>query len=190
MERKSPIKRVPKEKIAILHHCSEVDRISRIELILVGNGHPEDGYVYKVIEMGKQVEDINKKLTGICGIVTELHEESIGKKAGRKTAEEIKKEKRENIYMWIKTITLVVVTLAFISASFLGFKNWQLSKASYSNTFMTNKRLDQMDNSGLTRAIHEYKVENNILKFDTVNRNFDEVDGIDPYEIMFKDKLK
>ena len=92
--------------------------------------------------------------------------------------ENLKKEGKSD---WFKTAMLVVAILAFMSAALFSFKNWQLSKANYSNTFMTNKKLDQMDNSGLTRAIHEYKNENNILKLDTVNREFDEVEGVDPY---------
>lgn len=77
----TPIKRVKKENVAILHSCTEAQRISRIELILVGNGHPEDGYVYKVIEMGKSIQEINDHLTGISGIVKDLHEEAVGKRA-------------------------------------------------------------------------------------------------------------
>ena len=78
---KSSIKKVPKQHVAILHSCTQADRLQRIELILVGNGHPEDGYVFKVIEMGKEITEIKDHLTGISGIVKELHEESIGNKA-------------------------------------------------------------------------------------------------------------
>jgi hypothetical protein len=81
--KQTPVKRVAvaKEKIAVLHTCSQVERLKRIELILVGNGHPEDGYVYKVMEMGEEIKKINDHLTGISGVVKELHEESIGHKA-------------------------------------------------------------------------------------------------------------
>jgi len=79
---KSILKKVPIEKeVAIIHSCTQADRLKRIELILVGNGHPEDGYVFKVIEMGKEITEIKDHLTGISGIVKELHEESIGNKA-------------------------------------------------------------------------------------------------------------
>lgn len=80
---KTPIKRVSvkEDKIAIVHVCSQVERLKRIEEVLVGDGHPEEGYIYKVIEMGKEIKDINIHLTGISGIVKDLHEESIGKKA-------------------------------------------------------------------------------------------------------------
>ena len=79
---KTSVKNVPiREKVGILHSCTEQDRLKRIELILVGNGHPEDGYIFKVVEMGKEITEIKDHLTGISGIVKELHEESIGNKA-------------------------------------------------------------------------------------------------------------
>ena len=82
---KPVVKRIKPEKVAVIHHCTQEDRVKRIELILVGNGHPEDGYVYKVIEMSKAIREINDHITGISGIVKELHEESIGKNAVKDT---------------------------------------------------------------------------------------------------------
>ena len=114
------IKRVPKEKVAIIHHCSEADRISKIELILVGNGHPEDGYVYKVIEMGKEVKAINEKLTGICGIVKELHEESVGIKAVIKTARERRTE-------WVKIAMFIIGAVSLIFLAYNSFKGTEVS---------------------------------------------------------------
>lgn len=80
---KTPVKKinVEKEKIAVIHVCSEVERIKRVEQILVGNGHPEEGYVYKVLEMGKEIKEIKNHLTGISAVVKELHEDSIGQKS-------------------------------------------------------------------------------------------------------------
>jgi len=86
------IKRIPKEKVAILHTCSETSTLDqlvktseKLSIIITGNGNPRDGYMYKVDEMGRDVKEINNKLTGISGIVKELHEESIGKKKVEKT---------------------------------------------------------------------------------------------------------
>ena len=117
------IKRIPKEKVAIIHHCSEVDRISRIELILVGNGHPEDGYVYKVIEMGKEVKDINDKLTGISTIVKDLYDKSIGEKAVGKTSKDIKAEKRAVLTLWIKTASFIVGAISLILTAYFSYSS-------------------------------------------------------------------
>jgi hypothetical protein len=120
---KSPIKRVPKERVAILHNCTEKNRLERIELLLVGNGHPEDGYIFKVVEMGKAVNDINSKLTGISGIVKELHNESIGKKAVIKTDKELREEKRARITVWIKTASFIIGAISLLLTAYFSYSS-------------------------------------------------------------------
>ena len=82
----------PKTKRKVIHSCTQEEQIAlllkntdRLSIIITGNGNPRDGYMYKVDEMGRDVKEINNKLTGISGIVKELHEESIGKKKVEKT---------------------------------------------------------------------------------------------------------
>lgn len=96
------IKRIPKEKVAILHSCTEKETLNRLSALLVGNGHPEDGYVYKVIEMGKQMKDINDKLSGISTVVNDLYKESIEKKAVRE----------DHKINWVKVIQVLGVVIA------------------------------------------------------------------------------
>lgn len=123
MTAKLPIKRIPKEKLAVFHICSENDRIKRIELLLVGNGHPEDGYIFKVGEMAKEIKGINEKLTGISGIVKELHEESINKKAIGKSDKEIKTEKRAKVTMWIKTASFIIGAISLILTAYFSYSS-------------------------------------------------------------------
>ena len=118
---KSPVKRVPKEKVAILHHCTERERLARIEVILVGNGHPEEGYVFKVMEMGREITEIKDHLTGISGIVKDLHEESVGVKAVLKT----QAEKKVN---WINMAMLIVATIGMIVTAIFSYKGNEQSK--------------------------------------------------------------
>lgn len=89
--RNTTIRKIKPEKVAVLHVCSQKEQIAqlinntnKLSVIITGNGNPEEGYVFKVAEMGREIKDINEKLTGITGIVKELHEESIGKKAVEK----------------------------------------------------------------------------------------------------------
>lgn len=109
------IKRIPKEKVAILHVCSEKEQLNRLRTLLVGNGNPEDGYVYKVIKMSEEVKDINSKLTGISAVVTELHEESVGKKAVVKTTRERRSE-------WVKVAMFIVGALSLLIIAYNTFK--------------------------------------------------------------------
>ena len=106
-----PVKRVKPEKIAVIHHCTQEDRVKRIELILVGNGHPEDGYVYKVIEMAKAITDINDKLTTISVKVTTLYDDSTGVKA-------IKSKSRTNFEAVIKILGVVLMLGMFVLGYF------------------------------------------------------------------------
>ncbi len=123
MQTKSPIKRVSSKKDAIIHVCTQEDQIKKMSLLLLGNGNPKDGYVYKVMEMSDEMKTINKKLTEISGTVKELHEESVGKKASGKTENEIKTEKRTIIVMWIKTLSLLIAVLVFAFSVYFNFTN-------------------------------------------------------------------
>jgi len=106
-----PVKRVKPEKIAVIHHCTQEDRVKRIELILVGNGHPEDGYVYKVIEMAKTISAINDKLTAISGTVTTLYDDSTGVRA-------VKTKAQTNFETVIKILGVVLMLGMFVLGYF------------------------------------------------------------------------
>lgn len=115
----TPIKRIPKEKIAVLHVCSQKEAINqliktsdKLSIIITGNGNPKDGYIYKVDEMGRDVKDINEKLTGICGIVKELHEKSIGENAVEK----------KQIIRWDNVFKIAGIIIAS-GMLYVGYKN-------------------------------------------------------------------
>jgi hypothetical protein len=122
MTTRTPIKRIPKEKVAILHVCEQKDQIAqlikntdKLSIIITGNGNPKDGYMYKVDEIGRDVKGINEKLTGISGIVKELHEESIIKNGVVKTTREKRGE-------WVKTAMFVVGALSLGFLAYNSFK--------------------------------------------------------------------
>jgi hypothetical protein len=123
METKSPVKRVSKEKVAIIHVCTQEKQIEKMSLLLVGNGNPKDGYIYKVMEMADEMKVINEKLTGLNGTIKELYDESVGKKASGKTEKEIKAEKRTVIAMWIKVLSFLIVALGFAFTVYFNFTN-------------------------------------------------------------------
>ena len=109
------------EKIS--HVCTQEDQINKMSLLLLGNGNPKDGYVYKVMEMGDEMKIINEKLTDISGTVKELYDKSIGEKATVKTIRDIKEERRTIIVMWIKALSFLIVALGFGFTVYFNFTN-------------------------------------------------------------------
>src|SRR5512138_3598285 len=103
---------LPEESI---HCCKQEDQIAKMNLLLLGNGNPKDGYVYKVMEMSGQISDINNKLTGINGIVKELHDESIGKKA-------VINHKNMAFVQIVKTVMMIITALALCVTAYGVFK--------------------------------------------------------------------
>jgi hypothetical protein len=116
-----------KKKPEITHYCSQKEQIGKLNLLLLGNGNPKDGYVFKVMEMTEQVNNIHEKLTGIGGIVKELHEESINKKAIKKTDAENKAENRAVWLKWVQTFAFIVGACGLLLTAYFGFRNGQQS---------------------------------------------------------------
>jgi len=150
MATNNSVKRIPKEKVSILHVCAEEERLKRIELILIGNGPPEEGYIYKVIDMGKQIGDINTKLTGISTVVTELYGESTNKKEIIKTTQELKTEKRLEWAKWIQTGMFIIGAIALI---FTAYNSFKMPKQLTETKQEINKRIDLQEGvSKVTRG--------------------------------------
>jgi hypothetical protein len=76
--------------------------------------------------MSDEVKDINEKLTGISGIVKELHEESLGKRAVVKTVRERRSE-------WVKVAMFIIAALSFAVIAY--------------NSFKQNEKLDDTETS-------------------------------------------
>jgi hypothetical protein len=117
------IKRIKPERVAVIHNCTQEEQIKKLSMILVGNGNPEDGYVYKVIKLGDHIEAINEKLTGISGIVKELHEDSVAKKAVGKTSDQVKVDHREKLRSILTVISTIVIACGLITTAYFGFVN-------------------------------------------------------------------
>lgn len=123
------------------HCCTQEEQISKLNLLLLGNGNPQDGYIFKVMQMTKKVEDIETHLTGISGMVKDLHEESIGKKAIDKKekndfdinniAQNLQLQKKGD--NWYKILTILGLAVAI----YFGFHNGKKSDA-------TNKKIENL----------------------------------------------
>jgi hypothetical protein len=52
----------------VIHYCTQAEAIDRMNLLIIGNGHPEDGLAFKTAQMTKDVGEIKevvKKLEGM-----------------------------------------------------------------------------------------------------------------------------
>lgn len=79
MSRKLPIKRLPGSSVKVLHVCSELDSIKAIEanvaklnLIIVGNGHPEDSVVFKLARVIDSNIEISKGIQAMTESISDL----------------------------------------------------------------------------------------------------------------------
>jgi hypothetical protein len=128
----TPIRKTrPKQKeIAVIHVCTQEEQIKKMNLILLGNGNPKDGYVYKVMEMGDSVKSIGKdiseiktKLSGVSEVNTELEVQ-------RRVSVEIEKIKDKGDEKNIKnkalswqSVGVVVAILMLITSITIGIIN-------------------------------------------------------------------
>jgi hypothetical protein len=135
-----PIKKITPEKVAVLHVCSQTDVINqlvkntdKLSVILTGDGTPEKGYVFKVIEIGKEIKDINTKLTGVNATVKELYDDSIGNKSAVKTKAEIRAERRLEWAKYIQTGMFILGAIALIFTAI--------------NTYNGNKKIVQTESN-------------------------------------------
>ena len=121
----NPVKRVPKEKVAILHICEQKENIRKINEMLVGNGHPEDGLAFKVRrmydtseEIKKQVGEIREKLSSVAEVNTELEIQ-------RRISIKVSELKNIKLDKGVKVAGIFIAALILISSFFLGVLNYQ-----------------------------------------------------------------
>lgn len=141
---KDPIE-VPLEKVVVVHHCTEKETLNRLSMLLVGNGNPEDGYVYRVIEMSKEVKNINDKLTGISGIVKELHDESVGQRASVKTI-------RERRTGWVKIAMFIIGAISLLFIAYNSFRQDKRTTKIEETTSKTETKIDDIGKPFITNS--------------------------------------
>jgi hypothetical protein len=98
------------------HPCIQSEQIEKMNLLLLGNGNPEDGYIFKVIKISSDIEHINNKLTWINAIVKELHDESVGNKS-------VRSEARRKFESVLKTASFIIAALALCITAYFGYIN-------------------------------------------------------------------
>ena len=124
----------PRTKKVVEHFCTQEEAIARINAILVGNGHPEDGLAYKVLAMHDNIENIKDgvgKLQGraeanakaASSAVTALDmykKEMLGIDMGKSYAEKTAEKKWK---IWFEVLGLLFVAIATITSIIIGLSN-------------------------------------------------------------------
>ena len=64
--------RKPRTKTTMHIHCTQEENIRRLNEIIVGDGHPEDGLAFKVGRMADSVDEIKMKLSAASDIEKEM----------------------------------------------------------------------------------------------------------------------
>lgn len=158
----SSLTKLPKKKtqVKVLHVCTQKENIQKMNLILLGNGHPEDGLAFKVLKMVDTVEyiklgiaELNKKseintktaITAINAIESYKKEiESIEKGENKADNNHIKTkaEKRAEIQKIIQITTTIIAALALCTTTYFGFVNSKKNSAIELTTSKTNRMIE------------------------------------------------
>ena len=116
---------VKSNKLNPTHVCTQAEQIEKMSLLLVGNGHPEDGIAFKVLVMAKDFPELRKDIEEIKRIVTNLSESKIetdayeeGERDTKLKVESRKKEEADKKDMQLKnrntTIMYGSLLIAFL----------------------------------------------------------------------------
>jgi len=136
---KSPVKRAPKEEVAIIHVCSEEDKINaladltnKLSIIITGNGNPDTGICRRVAiiterqsEVIRSLEKIDRKTDGLLSEIADVHAKVISVKS--EVLEEIENKKKiaDDLITakardwWYRVLTMIGILIAI----YFGFKN-------------------------------------------------------------------
>jgi len=114
----------------VIHECSQTEIIARMHQILVGNGEPEDGLLFKQAQTQKDIGDIKSSIKeidrtykGILNEVSLTHASVITLKAeltGKEKAQDEQTKKRKTN---LQTISVIIAFLGMIITMFIGFSS-------------------------------------------------------------------
>jgi hypothetical protein len=141
----------------IIHFCTQEEAIARINTILIGNGHPEDGLAFvvrKSITDIAEIKDCLKELNGSVktsieasaktGKALELYKKEMeGIDKGKSEIEE-KQQLADSLYQtkvrdnWYKVLT----ALALIVTMYFGFRNSASTSKLITTTQSTENKIE------------------------------------------------
>lgn len=128
-------------RTVVVHQCNQEEVLRRVNLVLFGNGHPEDGLAFLVREFIKSQKDITQDIANIRNDIGELKgdytrvkssferykAEMNGFEAGKKEAAEhsgkTKVEKRAVFLKILQTIAVILTAIGIGFSAYFGYKN-------------------------------------------------------------------
>jgi hypothetical protein len=139
------------------HFCTQEDAINRINLILVGNGHPEDGLAFVVKAMTKDMSEIKTHLSAVNANISEAIKAATTSSSAlelyKKETESIERGKveaegRQQLAESLKRANIrdnwykVFTALALIASIYFGFANNKKSSKIETTTSATENKID------------------------------------------------
>lgn len=127
-------------RTVVVHQCNQEEYLKRVNMVLFGNGHPEDGLAFLVRAFIKSQTDMQEDIAHIRNDIMDLgkkHDttrsalekykaEEKGFDAGRKEAqvniEKTNSEKRAEFLKYLQVISVLVAIVGGGFAIYFGFK--------------------------------------------------------------------
>ena len=175
-------------RTVVVHQCNQEEYLKRVNTVLFGNGHPEDGLAFIVRAFMKTQGDIQEDIAHIRNELVNLSKshdttrsafekyaaEEKGFEAGRKETEgtltKTKSEKRADFLKYLQAISVVIAAIGVCFGAYFGYKNRQ----------GTSKMANQIENLGtpitVTRSGKLYALPDTV-SIKMINNN--RVDTID-----------
>ena len=148
-------KRRTRTKTVVVHQCNQEETLKRINQVLFGNGHPDDGLAFLVRQFMKgqidviediahirnDIGDLGKKYDTTKSALDRYKAEDKAFVAGKKEAEgnsiKTKVEKRADRQKNLQTIAVIVAALALILSTYFSWEGKRTSD-------VTNKKVDDL----------------------------------------------
>ena len=138
------------EENKVVHYCTQSEAIDRINLLLVGNGHPEDGLAFKVAKMTQDTADIKEAVNKLGTMYKESLDAAISAshaldkyKAETAQFEAGKEAVRVRGNLRVTKVTQIIAAAAVIIGLIIGYANLK-------NTMIT--KLDKMETEYVQRV--------------------------------------
>lgn len=149
---KKPVQRKTPQKKE-MHYCTQNEAINRINLILVGNGDPKTGVLFKVVAMTDMVDTIHSNIEKISLSINglaEKYENNLiatqkatsafeiyksenqgilkGKEQVIQDIDKSKEQSRTNFLKKLQVVGTIIATLSFLVMAYFQYANYNRTK--------------------------------------------------------------
>ena len=174
------IKKAPIKKVAILHSCTQAENIRRMNEILVGNGHPEDGLAFRfkefmadhkrvlfdIDEIKNELKNVNENYNVLLSETTKIGLDLstfkaavTGRDTGRSESEVKAREKVRTIFIIIGGILTAGILISTLVIALLNHKYFSDNQGFSNEVKNAQKILDYDYSHGIKPAMRSIKTD-------------------------------